>query len=494
MKNIIIIVITTLLSLSCSNINKTIKVAYVQKCSPSKMDSLHIDVAKAINKEGYDLIFFEKLELTVVNEIINSLPEYEFYLGKTENGKKIREVQPIAYKKEHFTIQTQAYLELGYPASPAQEGSPGHVVAAKLRENSSGRTIFALNASTTKSHINEQIYNIHKIIKSYTDNLPTILAGDFTENDDQFKLITGHWENMVKLDGVSTFSSLNKDSKSDIHHVFVNGFLNIDRNRRGKRTKNIKVSNYTISFNKNFKDVRTQSQPYPMTKPLPYFEQKQIVFNHSLAIKVTNPNTEAYVVYSTDESEPSLHSPVYHHPITIHESCRVKMRSIQKGSEFGGLVCRYFIKTDKKNYHVSEIASNTPKAGNSKAGLQYLTDYQKGDESRTHESWLPIEPNQTLAITIKMDEPTDLNHIYLSFSTPGKIILPEIEMAAMGGENQLLVHNDLQTSLLGGALSQCGTEGWIKLNTPIKTQELVLNLKLGQNSTIPIYIDEIVLQ
>ena len=494
MKNIFIIVIITLLSLSCSNINKTIKVAYIQKCSSSKVDSFQLDVTETAKKEGYDIIFFEKLELSVVKAIIKTLPEYEFYLGKPENGKKGGDIQPIAYKKEHYTIQTQAYLELSYPASPSQESPAGHVVAAKLRENSSGRTLFAMNATTTQNNVNEQIYNIHKIIKSYTDNLPTILAGDFTENDDQIKLITGHWDNMVKLEGVSTFSSLNKDSKSDTHHVFVNGFLNIDRNRRGKRTKNIKVSNYTISFNKNFKDVRTQSQPYPMSKPLPYFEQKQIVFNQSLAIQVTNPNTESHVVYSTDESEPSLHSPVYHHPITIHESCRVKMRSIQKGSEFGGLVCRYFIKTDKKNYQVTEIGFNPPREGIPKPGLQFLTDYQKGDESRTHASWLSIEPNQTVAITVKLDGPTELNHIYLSYSTPGKITLPEIEMAAINGENQLLVHNDLQIGLLGGALSQCGTEGWIKLNTPIRAQELILNIKLVQNATIPLYIDEIVLQ
>ncbi len=494
MKNMIIVLIITLLSQACSNINKTIKVAYIKKSTSSKVDSLQFDVANSAKKEGYDIIFFEKLELKEANRLIKALPDYEFYLGKPENGKNRTDIQPIAYKKENYTIQTQAYLELNYPVQLFQEGAPGHIVAVKLRENRSGRTLFALNAATSEAHLNEQIFNIHKIIKSYTDNLPTILAGDFPNNDENMKLITGHWYNMVKLEGSATFSYLNRESQSEDQHIFVNGFLSIDKNRRGRRTNSIVATNYSISFNKNHKDVRTQSQPYPMTQPLPYFEQKQIVFNESLTIHIANPNAQAYVVYSTDESEPSLHSPIYQHPITIHETCRVKMRSLQKESECGAIVCRHFIKTEITNYHVAEISSHPPQDYIPKKGFQFLTDQLKGEESRTHESWLPIEPNHTVNVTIKLKEPTKLSHIYLSFSTPGRIKLPEIELATFTGQNQLLVYDDINISLLGGALSQCGTEGWIALSTPLTAKELVMNLKLGPNATTPLYIDEIVLQ
>ena len=494
MKNMIIVLIITLLSQACSNINKTIKVAYIKKSILSKVDSFQFDVVYSTHKEGYDIIFFEKLKLKEAQRLIEVLPDYEFYLGKPENGKNGTTIQPIAYKKENYTIQTQAYLELNYPVQLFQDGTTGHIVAVKLRENRSGRTLFALNAATSESHLNEQIYNIHKIIKSYTDNLPTILAGDFPNNDENLKLLTGNWYNMVKLEGASTFSYLNRESQSDDQNIFVNGFLSIDKNRRGRITNSFMATNYTISFNKNYKDVRTKSQPYPMPQPPPYFEQNQIVFNEIQTVRISNPNAQAYVVYSTDESEPSLHSPIYQHPITIHETCRVKMRSLQKESEFGAIVCRHFIKTGLTNYHVEEISSHPPRDWIFPKGFQFLTDQLKGSESRTHASWLPIEPNQTVTITMKLKEPTQLRHIYLSFSTPGRIKLPEIELAVINGDNELLVYDDLNISLLGGAQSQCGTEGWLTLTTPLQAKELVMNLKLDPNDTTPLYIDEIVLQ
>lgn len=95
---------------------------------------------------------------------------------------------------------------------------------------------------------------------------------------------------------------------------------------------------------------------------------------------------------------------------------------------------------------------------------------------------------------MKLKEPTQLRHIYLSFSTPGRIKLPEIELAVINGDNELLVYDDLNISLLGGAQSQCGTEGWLTLTTPLQAKELVMNLKLDPNDTTPLYIDEIVLQ
>lgn len=494
MRHLSIYLIFLLTCIACTNINRTIKVGYVKKNAPPlEQDSFSKEVYKNAIKENYDIILFDKIELFEVEQLIKSMPSYEFYIGKSENGKKGNDIQPIAYKREHFTVQTQAYLEIPSSTPSGHNIHAGSVVAVKLRENMSGRTLFALNAATSEQYINEQIYNIHKIIKSYTDNLPIILAGDFPEGDENIKLLTGHWSNLVKLDGMTTYSYLNKESRSIGHRILVNGFLSLDKSRQTKRNQTLTAIQYTISFNKNYRDARTQSQPYPVIQPLPSFEQKQFVFNKSLVVKLNNTAQKSHIVYTTDESEPSPNSPVYRHPILINGSCRVKMRSIHKDGEIGAIVCRYFIQTDKENYRITEITSDPPRNWIPKENYHLLTDHMKGDESRTHESWLPVEPGTTVSIKMLLQDTTKLNHICLSFSTPGKIKIPEIEVATIEEGIQQMIQ-PMQQEVMGGALSQCGTEGWIKLSGELTTRELMITIKPAAGTAPPLYIDEIVLQ
>ena len=123
-----------------------------------------------------------------------------------------------------------------------------------------------------------------------------------------------------------------------------------------------------------------------------------------------------------------------------------------------------------------------------------MTDKHKGDESRTHKSWLPIEPTQTVALKIELNDTTELKHIYLSFATPGKLIMPAISLTVNQEGNIEEGENMSSANLVGGSLSQCGTEGWIKLDVQQKVKSMVLNIKLLPKTTVPLYIDEIVLQ
>ena len=493
MRNLIIIILLAALNHACININKTIKVAYIIKTDSSQNESFLLDVKNTVKKEKYNVLFFEKLNYLTVHQLIKTLPDYDFYIGKPENGHKEEGIQPIAYKKGYFSIQTRAYLELNNPTTaPMHNGHNGHIVAVKLRETSSGRTFFALNAVTSEPHLNDQIYNIHKIIKSYTDNLPIILAGNFEATEQNIKLITGNWFNLVKLDGAAS-DMYGPENKKDGIHFFVNGFLNISKTAKERTLSSIQVSSSNISFNKNFRDVRTQSQLYPMNQLLPTFERSQIVFNNNLAIYISNPNPLARIVYTTDESAPSMHSQVYQHPIEIKESCRIKMRIIQKESEFGSIVCRYFVKTDIKNYHISKITYH-PAVNTTTNDSNFLTDYMKGNESRTDKSWLPIDPDQSVSLKIDLEQNTEIKSIFLSFATPGKLTMPEITISTDSINTQQIQSDNRQYSMIGASLSQCGTEGWIKIDTKIMAQTIRLNLKPAHNSNLPIYIDEIVLQ
>ena len=118
----------------------------------------------------------------------------------------------------------------------------------------------------------------------------------------------------------------------------------------------------------------------------------------------------------------------------------------------------------------------------------------KGNESRTDKSWLPIDPDQSVSLKIDLEQNTEIKSIFLSFATPGKLTMPEITISTDSINTQQIQSDNRQYSMIGASLSQCGTEGWIKIDTKIMAQTIRLNLKPAHNSNLPIYIDEIVLQ
>lgn len=488
----LIIILSILLLSSCYKINRQLRVTYYEGDTTIVHSEKSIEtMIGRIKNEDPDIIFYEHIEARHINEMKKSLPKYSFFLGQNNISDSSDCLSPIAYKTKNFTTQTQFFLQLDNVDKERKKNKCGYVLGVKLRENHSGRTLFAINSLIDDNLANDKIYQLHRIVKSYTENLPIILGANNPIDVENWRLITGNWQNFVKLDGVGSLATLSQDAKNIEDRIFINGFLNIDKSK--KENNGVNMTTYNISFNRNFREPRTLPAPYPISQQLPYFTDNTIVFNNSLSIGITNPNRNSHIVYTVDESEPNLASPVYQTPVTISTTARIKMRNIQKDTDFGSIVCRYFLKTSITNYRIEKVLWDPPIETGHKISYDYLTDYLKGDEAKGEASWLTINPNQKASITIKLDNATEVNHIGISFATPGKVINPKVAITALNERNEPVIFAAKQ-NVMGGFISYCGSEGWLIISDKKKVRELTINFSSNPHNPVPFYLDEIVLQ
>jgi hypothetical protein len=488
---IFLIIIFSIIFVSCSNINKTIRVACIKKSSTLvSTTSFTNDILSLVNDNKTDIVFFDHIKQEELDALKGALPAYDFLSSISHDGAVQSGKTPInmAVNRKKFTIQTQIFLTLNNVKSP--QDPHGGVLAIKVRDNKAGRTIFVVNSTISGSRANEHIYNIHKIIKSYTDELPVILAGDFGNNDENIQLLTGNWTNLVKLDGEEIKNEQNGNRKTN-QCLFVNGFLSIDRIYSVRNFNSIQNSNYNVSFNKNYKDVRTHASPYPLENPLPSFNLRQIVFNDKLDIEVDNKSDISRVVYTTDESIPNFNSPVFINPITIDNTCRIKLRSINKNGEISPVVCRYFVKTDKE-YMINRVTANPKWDQERYKSFDFLTDRQKGDDARNSDSWMEIQPQQSVSIVLDFNEQVKLNKTYISFSKLGNHSLPAIAITSRDTTGRI-TRLPIDTKMMGGYESVCGLEAWLVIDTVVDSKQIMLDIKAATGEKNTLYIDEIVL-
>ncbi len=487
MKNLIVIFIS-LLILSCTNINKTIKVACIKELSPIvDFNTIKDEICDIVNREELDILFFGEINDNDLEELKMALTGYSFFRNKGENAPEEMKQLNIALLDKQFSTQTQISLALN---NVKIKGEPkGGLLALKVRDKKAGITLFIINSAISQSNTNEHIYNIHKIIKSYTDELPVILAGDFSNSEETAKLLTGNWTNMVKLDGEIYAKGDNDNDKNSNQCLYVNGFLSLSKGHPDRRIKNITLSTYAVSFNKNFRDARTHSLPYPLKQPVPAFVQQQIVFSDKLNVEVENNSIASHIVYTTDESTPTLNSLMYNNPINIENTCRIKLRAINKEGDLSSVVCRYFIKSDIK-FTVSRVTADPGWQQSIYKDFDFLSDRLKGEESRISNTWLELIPKQTVTIDIKLERETQINKTYISFSKLGKAKIPQIEMIAKDTTGKSIRYQ-LEPKLLGGYESSCGIEAWLIMDNKIKATELQLQIRYLDSEMTPTYIDEI---
>ena len=485
MRILINILLILYITVACTNINRTIKIACIKgDISQNEDNSAISEITKSLKHENIDIIFLDTLNSSVIGQLARLLPEYSFFKS-TEAGEST--AMYIGVNKKQYTIQTQINLTLSTSSITSETGN-GSLMALKLRSNKAGLTLFVINTQTPVPHTNESIYNIHKIIKSYTDDLPIVLAGNLNTNQESVNLLTGNWSNLVKLDGVFGLTE-NEGHNNRQNCLFVNGFLSANIGQQEIKKHNYALSTYTVSFNKNFRDARTQSSPYPLEQPMPTFAERQFVFDESMTVNLVGARR---IVYTLDESIPTMNSYIYESPIKLDSTCRIKMRSVNKEGIISPIICRYFIKSTRGDYSVTKIKYNPELDTDSSPDLEFLTDKMKGEESRNAPSWLELHPNQKVMVTMDLDSNKELSKIYISFATSNRNEILDVSIRYNETDGKLVTET-LSPRLLGGNLSMCGIEGWVVMDVDAKTKQLELNISLAKENTGSIYIDEIVL-
>lgn len=144
-------------------------------------------VANAIRFYDADVLGMQEVLHHQLEELKTRLPEYGSIGVGREDGKERGEYSPLFYKKERFTLIVSGYFWLS--ENPAAVGSKGWDGAceriaswAKLKDNASGKELFALN--THFDHVGvvarrESVNLILAKVKELSKGVPVVVTGDF---------------------------------------------------------------------------------------------------------------------------------------------------------------------------------------------------------------------------------------------------------------------------------------------------------------------------
>lgn len=143
--------------------------------------------AKAIHFYDADILGTQEVLHNQLEDLKQRLPEYDVIGVGREDGKEKGEYSALWYKKDRFTVLDSGYFWLS--ETPEIAGSKGWDGAceriaswAKLKDNNSGKEIFALN--THLDHVGvaarrEGVSLILDKVEELSNGLPVVVTGDF---------------------------------------------------------------------------------------------------------------------------------------------------------------------------------------------------------------------------------------------------------------------------------------------------------------------------
>lgn len=143
--------------------------------------------AKAIHFYDADILGTQEVLHNQLEDLKQRLPDYDVIGVGREDGKEKGEYSALWYKKDRFTVLDSGYFWLS--ETPEVAGSKGWDGAceriaswAKLKDNVSGKEIFALN--THLDHVGiaarrEGVSLILDKVNELSNGLPVVVTGDF---------------------------------------------------------------------------------------------------------------------------------------------------------------------------------------------------------------------------------------------------------------------------------------------------------------------------
>ncbi len=206
--------------------------------------------AKAIHFYDADILGTQEVLHNQLEDLKQRLPEYDVIGVGREDGKEKGEYSALWYKKDRFTVLDSGYFWLS--ETPEVAGSKGWDGAceriaswAKLKDNTSGKEIFALN--THLDHVGvaarrEGVSLILDKVAELSNGLPVVVTGDFNAEpeSDVIKHVTDASNPKHLIDSRSVaplvygpswswhdFGKLPYDRRPLIDYVFVNKGLDV---------------------------------------------------------------------------------------------------------------------------------------------------------------------------------------------------------------------------------------------------------------------------
>lgn len=206
--------------------------------------------AKAIHFYDADILGTQEVLHNQLEDLKQRLPEYDVIGVGREDGKEKGEYSALWYKKDRFTVLDSGYFWLS--ETPEVAGSKGWDGAceriaswAKLKDNTSGKEIFALN--THLDHVGvaarrEGVSLILDKVAELSNGLPVVVTGDFNAEpeSDVIKHVTDASNPKHLIDSRSVaplvygpswswhdFGKLPYDRRPLIDYVFVNNGVEV---------------------------------------------------------------------------------------------------------------------------------------------------------------------------------------------------------------------------------------------------------------------------
>lgn len=206
--------------------------------------------AKAIHFYDADILGTQEVLHNQLEDLKQRLPEYDVIGVGREDGKEKGEYSALWYKKDRFTVLDSGYFWLS--ETPEVAGSKGWDGAceriaswAKLKDNASGKEIFALN--THLDHVGvaarrEGVSLILDKVAELSNGLPVVVTGDFNAEpeSDVIKHVTDVSNPKHLIDSRSVaplvygpswswhdFGKLPYDRRPLIDYVFVNNGVEV---------------------------------------------------------------------------------------------------------------------------------------------------------------------------------------------------------------------------------------------------------------------------
>ncbi len=255
MKQIFILTIVAVLFANCSRQTNEITVATFNIRYHNSNDSINGNGWKQRSPVICDLIRFNDFEVFGAQEVLHdqlqdmlkSLPEYDYIGVGRDDGKTKGEYAPIFYQKEKFQVLQSGHFWLSDTTDRPNKGwdaaLPRICTWAKFKNINNGFEYFFFNLHMdhigVEARKNSARLVLHKI-SEMCDELPVILTGDFNvdQNSPNYDILESsnllndsHNVSKIRYAYNGTFNGFKTNTKTEsrIDHVFVSPFFTVER-------------------------------------------------------------------------------------------------------------------------------------------------------------------------------------------------------------------------------------------------------------------------
>ncbi len=202
-----------------------------------------------------DILGMQEVLKFQLDELLEEMPYYSYCGVGRDDGRTEGEYSPILFSKDRYILDsTETFWFSDTPDIPGSKNWGNNITRictwAKLFDKFAGKTFYFMNVhldhQVPESRIKSAKALVDKI-KSFNDNLPVVLTGDFNTGEDEqtikiikeYGLIDSYRILNKRSNAEGTFNSfIGEDNKDKIDFIFVSEHFSVKNSTIIKTNKN----------------------------------------------------------------------------------------------------------------------------------------------------------------------------------------------------------------------------------------------------------------